>query len=443
MTSLNKRVINNATWIIGAKIVQSLLALVISTLTVRYLGPSNYGLISYAASLVNFVTPITQLGLNNILVQEFVDTPEEDGDILGTSLIMSFISAIAAIIGITAFVSITNAGETVTVTVCFLYSLLLIMQAMELSQYWFQARLAAKYVSIASLIAYLTVSAYKIFLLATKKSIYWFALSNVFDYAIIAVVLLIIYKKLSTAGMRCSFSTAKRLLSKSRHYILANMMVSIFSQTDRIMLKLMVNNESTGYYSAAAVCATFTYFIFSAILDSMRPVIFESKKESKEKYEKNISRLYCIVFYLTVAQGIFITALAPFIVNLLYGSAYGETVNILKVLVWYSVFSYIGTVRSIWMLAENKQRYLWIINLSGAVINVILNFILIPILGAVGAAITSLVTQIFIDVIIGYIIRPISYNNKLLLKGLNPLLLIEIIKTVLRKTNNKSDGTTV
>ena len=198
MTSLNKRVVNNATWIIGAKIVQSLLALVISTLTVRFLGPSNYGLISYAASLVSFVTPITQLGLNNILVQEFVDTPEEDGDILGTSLIMSFISAIAAIIGITAFVSITNAGETVTVTVCFLYSLLLIMQALELTQYWFQARLAAKYVSLASLIAYLTVSAYKIFLLATKKSIYWFALSNVFDYAIIAIVLLIIYKKLST-----------------------------------------------------------------------------------------------------------------------------------------------------------------------------------------------------------------------------------------------------
>ena len=58
-------------------------------------------------------------------------------------------------------------------------------------------------------------------------------------------------------------------------------------------------------------------------------------------------------------------------------------------------FSYLGSVRNVWMLAENKQKYLWIINLSGALGNVILNLILIPIMGVNGAAVASLCTQIF------------------------------------------------
>ena len=133
-----------------------------------------------------------QLGLNQTLVKEFVKSPTKEVDILGTALTINIISSIFCMAGSIAFVSIANAGETETKIVCILYSLTLLFQATEMTQYWFQARLAAKYVSIASLVAYLVVSAYKIYLLATQKSIYWFALSNVFDYAIIAIILKLI-----------------------------------------------------------------------------------------------------------------------------------------------------------------------------------------------------------------------------------------------------------
>ena len=62
------RVAKNATWIIGCRIVQAVFALLINMLTARYLGPSSYGLITYASSLVAFVVPIMQLVFNAILV---------------------------------------------------------------------------------------------------------------------------------------------------------------------------------------------------------------------------------------------------------------------------------------------------------------------------------------------------------------------------------------
>ena len=433
MASSNEKVVKNATWIIGIKIVQSILALVISMFTARYLGPSNYGVISYAASVVAFVVPIMQLGLPSILVQEIVNKPNQEGEILGTSIVLNVISSFACMLGVGVFVNVLNAGETTTIIVCTLYSLLLLAQAIEIVQYWFQAKLISKYVSITSLVAYVIVSAYKIFLLVMKKSIYWFAVSNALDYTIIGVALLIIYRRLSGSRMRFSSVLAKRMLSKSRYYIISNMMITIFAQTDRIMLKLMIDDASAGYYSVAVSCVGMTGFVFGAIIDSMRPMIFESKKTDKLVFEKNVSRLYSVIIYLSLAQSSVMTLFAPLIVNILYGVEYQNTIGILQILVWYTTFSYLGSVRNIWILAEDKQRYLWIINLSGALTNVVLNAILIPLLGGSGAAIASLITQVFTNVIIGFLIKPIVYNNKLMLKGCNPLLLREMLRVILMK----------
>lgn len=433
MAVSNAKVVKNAAWIIGVRIVQSILALLISMLTARYLGPSNYGLISYASSVVAFVVPIMQLGLPSILVQEIVNKPEQEGEILGTSIVLSIISSFACMLGVVTFANVVNAGEATTIIVCALYSLLLLAQAIEIVQYWFQAKLASKYVSITSLIAYATVSAYKIYLLVTEKSIYWFAVSNALDYTIISIALLVIYRRLSSSRLRFSTTLAKELFSKSRYYIVSNMMVTIFAQTDRIMLKLMVDDAAAGYYSAAVSCASMTSFVFAAIIDSMRPMIFESKKADNAAFERNVSRLYCAIIYLSLAQSVAMTLFSPLIVTILYGSAYQYTVGILRILVWYTTFSYMGSVRNIWILAENKQKYLWIINLSGAVTNVVLNALLIPLIGGIGAAVASLITQVFTNVIIGFVIRPISHNNKIMFNGLNPKLMSGLVKAIRKR----------
>ena len=153
------QLINNAKWIIACKVVQSLIQLVVGMLSARYLGPSNYGLISYASSVVAFVIPVMQLGLQFTLVQEYVDNPEKEGQIAGTALAMNLLSAMACMVGVTSFAMIVNRGETDTIIVCALYSTSLFFQGIEMLQYWFQAKLLSKYSSLAMLCSYLVVSA--------------------------------------------------------------------------------------------------------------------------------------------------------------------------------------------------------------------------------------------------------------------------------------------
>lgn len=430
---MNNRTVKNAAWIIGCKIVQALLGLVVTMLSARYLGPSGYGLISYAASIVAFFVPVMQLGLNSTLVQEIVNGPDREGETLGTALAMSLVSGIACIIGIAAFSALTNRGETETIVVCVLYSVLLIFQSLEMIQYWFQAKLLSKYTSIAMLVSYGIVSVYKIALLVTGSHIYWFAISQAIDFGIIAVALLIIYRKMGSQKLRFSWTRAKDMFSRSKHYILSGLMVTIFAQTDRIMLKIMLDEVAVGYYSAAVTCASMTAFVFVAIIDSMRPSILEGKKQEETIFQERMKMLYAIIILLALLQSAVITLLSDLIVRILYGSEYGPTVNALRIVVWYTTFSYLGAVRDIWILANGKQNFLWLINLSGAALNIVLNALAIPILGVNGAAIASLVTQIFTNVIMGYILKPIRENNRLMIQAIKYRYLINGVRKVLRK----------
>lgn len=420
------KVIKNASWIIICRVIQALLALAISMITARYLGPSNYGLLNYAISITTFVLPIMKLGITSVLVQEFISEPKKEGEILGTSLVLCFISAVICIVGINSFVRISSANEQDTIIVCTLYSSILIFQVFENINYWFQAKLLAKYSSIVALVAYGIVSAYKIYLLITQKNIYWFSLANTLDYLIIAIGLLFIYKWKGKQRLYFCKTRAKKILSISKYYIISDLMIVIFAQTDRIMLKAMINNEATGYYSAAITCAGMTQFVFAAIIDSMRPTILEGKKISEESYQRNLARLFSIIIYLSLTQSTVMTVLAPIIIRILYGTQYSASVSALQIVVWYTTFSYLGAARNIWILAEEKQKYLWEINLFGALANILLNALLIPIIGINGAALASLITQFLTNIVTGYIFSPIRGVNSILLRGLNPKLFIDI-----------------
>lgn len=423
----SNKIASNAGWIIACKACKAVLTLINTMIVSRYLGVEKYGLISYAASIVAFVTPIMKLGLSDILVHEIVMAPEREGRILGTTIVLNLCSGVLCIVGIWGFVTIVNANEQDTLIVCLCYSLLLLFQAMEMICYWFQAKLKAKFISIAILIAYVAVVIVQIILVICKANVYLFALSYSIEYLLIAIILYCCYKKEGKDRLSFSICDVKPLLHKGKYYIISNLMVMIFSQTDKIMLKLMCNDATVGIYSASVTCASMTSFVFAAIIDSFRPMIFENK-DNRQEFDNRMKQLYSIIIWFSIIQCLIITLASPLIISILYGSEFIQASVVLRVVVWFTTFSYLGTVRNIWILSYEYQRYLVWVNMSGALMNVVLNFLFIPLWGAIGAAIASVVAQFFTNVIVGYIFPPLRANNKLMICAINPKWIVQIKK---------------
>ena len=96
--------------------------------------------------------------------------------------------------------------------------------------------------------------------------------------------------------------------------------------------------------------------------------------------------------------GLIISFFGWIAINILYGKEYGGASSILSISVWAGLFATLGSARSVWLVAENKQKYTLIYTMVGCIINIILNAILIPIIGAKGAAIATLVAQLIANV---------------------------------------------
>lgn len=391
---IGNRIVKNASWLITGRIIQMVLSFVIGLLIARYLGPSNYGLINYAAAYVTFFSMLCTLGINSVIVKVLIDHPEQEGETLGTTIILRLISSMLSVLAIVGIVCFFDRSEPITIIVVVLYSIGLIFQVFDTLNYWFQSKLLSKYYALATLIAYCIVSLYKVILLVFGMSVYWFAVSNSVDFAIVAAVLFIFYQKCKGPKFSFSLSKAKELLSLSYSYILSGLIVSVYTATDKIMIKQMTDESIVGYYALAATISTTWTFILSAIIDSMKPSIIEYYNTDKEKYYLMNKRLYAIVFYVSLGMSIVICLIAPYFIKIVYGEAYLPSVTPLRIVVWYVAFSYLGVARDVWVVCENNQKLLKYLYIGSAMLNIVLNMILIPILGASGAAIASLLTQI-------------------------------------------------
>ena len=435
---MKNKIFNNAAWIIIMQGIKAMLTLVVSMVSTRFLGPANYGIINYAVSIVSFVAPIMYLGYNNVLVRELVKYPEKEGETLGSAIISSVVSGFVCIGMVVAFTSIVNANEKETILVCSIYSILLIFQGIDLILYWFQAKLISKYSSIASLCAYIVVAIYKISILVLSKNIYWFAISNAIEYMIVSLVLLVIYKKLGGQRLKFSFIRMKEMLYSSKFYIIATMMVSVSTYIGRIMLKLLIDDTQNGFFSAAVNCASMLTFVYVAVIDSFRPEIIKYKDEDRKKYLDLCKTMYSLIIYSSAIQSLIFCVFATLIVKIVCGASYSDSIILLQIVVWYMPFSCVSAARNVWILAEGKEKYLSIVNLISAIVNVALNYALIMAFGTLGAALATVLSNAFVTVVISYVLKPLRENFFIMVKALDPRIIITLLKSVL--SNKKIEG---
>lgn len=416
----------NAIWIIGGRVVQMMLSFFVGILTARYLGPSNYGIMNYAAAYVTFFTSFCTLGINSVIIKDFVDHPDEQGEAIGTTLVLRALSSFLSSIMIIGIVFIIDYDEPITITVTALCSIALVFQVADTLNYWFQFRYQSKVSSIATLCSYLVTSIYRIFLLIMQKDVRWFAFASSIDYICVAIILFIAYRNENGPKLSVSIRKAKELLGKSYNYILASMMVAIYGQTDKFMLKQMLDETSVGYYSLASTIINMWVFVLAAIIDSMYPTIIQYAKIDQDKFEQKNKQLYAIVIYVSLIVAIGFMAFGKWIIKILYGDTYLPASMPLKIVCWYTIFSYLGTARNAWVVSTNNQKYLKYICGGAAIANVALNYIFIPIWGASGAALASLLTQIATIVVIPYFIKSMRPNVKLMVDAF-------LLKNITRK----------
>lgn len=401
ITGTVKKVLGNSGWMIGQQVYFMILSLVIGSLSARYLGPSNYGLINYGASLISFFTIISKLGLDGVIINEMIKSPEKQGDYLGVALVMRLVTSIISLFAIVIVVRIIEPNNDMLYVITLLQSFAIILQSYEVFTYWFQLNLKMKYVSIAMMIAQTVAGIWRIGLLVIGASVYWFALSTSIQYIFSAVVVILFFRREKEKNLKlhCSIRDGKALLCKSYHFIISGLAITLYMQIDKIMIGKIISNEAVGIYTAATTIAALWEFVPTALVNSARPVIIKKYETNHDEYLKRFQQLLLIVSLMSIFVSVGMMLLGKIAVRILYGIQYIEATAPLYILIWSTGFAMIGTVRSIWIVAEGYNKYSKYYILIGAAVNMILNIVLISVWGITGAAIATLISQFVVALI--------------------------------------------
>ena len=196
------------------------------------------------------------------------------------------------------------------------------------------------------------------------------------------------------------------------------------------MIGKMLSSAEVGLYSVAVVICGMWTFVLAAIINSVRPNIIQLFNTDKRAYQNRIIQLYSVIFWLCTLVSLALCLCSNFVIQILYGTEYAGAAGCLRIVTWYTGFSYFGVARNIWTVCEGKQRYEKHFALAGVISNLVLNLILIPTWGIEGAAVASLLTQVVTNVITPFVIKDTRENAVYVFKSLNPIHLFHMIGAV-------------
>jgi len=382
----------NTSWLFAEKILRMVVGLFVGIWVARYLGPAQFGLLSYAQSFVGLFTVFITLGLDAIVVKELLNKNGDDNVLLGTTFGLKILGFFCMLLFISIAVQLTKKNDADLLIYIIVFST--IFQSFNVIDFYFQSKVLSKYVVIANTASLFVSSIIKIILILNDASLLAFAIVTIVDTFVVALGLIYFYKKqyLSLCNWTFKFSKAKFLLKQSWPMILSGIAISLYMKIDQIMIANMLNNKSVGYYAVAVKFSEIWLFITVAITNSLFPAIMNAKKESQIKFENRILNLYRLLVLISLSISVIIYLFSNYIVLYTYGANYKESIILLQLYVWSIIFVFLNNGSWQWYISENLQHIATIRLFIGAGVNVLLNLWWIKKFGLTGSVYATLVS---------------------------------------------------
>ncbi len=387
--------LSNTGWIIGEKILALGSGFAVTVLMARYLGPRDFGLVAYAMSMVALFGVSGHLGLHGLVVREIVKRPEVRAETLGTTALLKLFGVLAGYLALLLFAAAFEGVESVQFALIAIAGFALLFTPVDVIDYWFNAFLKARYVSVTRLLSQLVYASAAVLLILWGAGVVLFTIPYLLQMLSAAVFLLLLFRlkaEIRLSDWRFDRRHAGDLLRQGWMIYLASFFAVIYLKIDQVMLRWLAEPAEVGIYAVAARLSEVWYFVPTAIVASIFPKLIELRESNPELFQHRLQQVFDGLAVLGMLIALSVMILAPWLIPLFFGVDYAASAGILVIHTWASVFIFMRAALSKWILIENALYFSLLTQGLGALSNVVLNYILIPVYGGEGAAFATLVS---------------------------------------------------
>lgn len=406
-----KCAVGNMMFLSVAKVCTTILGFFYITLSARYLGPENYGILTFALALTGIFSVLANFGFDPLMVREVAKNQESASKFIVTGLVLKLVCGAVTVLGLFLIVSLLEEPGTAATVVNIMSLSVVLLAISNIFSNIYQAFHKMLFLSVTQVICSLSLLLFAVVGISLNLSVMFFALSYLFANLILLVLnILIVSHKL--VNIRCSidYQYLGKITKDAWPFALSAIFISIYYWIDSIMLSYMKGDQVVGLYGAA-----YNLMIYSLLV----PVVFNtvifplmaSSTEMRDGLNRLFEHFLRYMIILSVTLGIFIIVFASQIVSFVYGIQYAQSATALQILIFSAMFIYLNSPFGRVLEILNKQRVIMVVTACGAVFNIIANLIVIPIYSFYGASLTTALTELLILILLAIYVRYIGVRS--------------------------------
>jgi PST family polysaccharide transporter len=188
-----------------------------------------------------------------------------------------------------------------------------------------------------------------------------------------------------------------RVLKDGWHLFVSTASISLYGATNSVVLGLLAGNAAVGHYSAAEKLIQAAQGMLLPINQSVFPRVSRLFGESRDSAFALIRKVLRIQGGIALALCLLLLCVAPFLIRLVFGSAYEETIDVLRWLALLPLLVGLSNVLGIHtMMAMGMNKAVARILVSAGAVNIVLLLAFAPRFAAVGAAMAVVTTEFFV-----------------------------------------------
>ena len=407
--STKQIIFKNAFWLYLSEIISKGFRFLVFIYIIRILGPKNFGIFEYLLSFVGMFFLFADFGVSNIFIRDYQQKEEKEKHTNVFFTLKIFFSLIFSILALLGYFLAKKFDGFL------FYSAFVIFYCLMNIEGFFETFFIALQKTEKKFIFNLLMSFFLFLFVIFGLSFYKSISAVVMAYLLSAFLGIVFAYFLFSQEGKINFLFDKPLVSyylfNGLPLVLFGLLGYVFFTTDKIILTHLRPIEEVGYYSLASRILGVVFVIPSLFNTALYPYLAQkigqqAKTTIKSLFELMISISIVVSFFLSFL--IFI--LAPIIIPLFFGNQYIQSIKILQIFVWLTIFVFPTIFLDYFLISHNKQWLDFWITLIPAILNIILNFILIPIYGVFGAVYASIGAQ-FINFVLTFLAAKTILNQ--------------------------------
>ena len=163
---------------------------------------------------------------------------------------------------------------------------------------------------------------------------------------------------------------------------------AVLNCADRIMIQRMIGDSEAGIYSHAYSLALVMMLFNKSLMQALNPWIYQ---KIKDKQETDIASIAYCTMILVAGVNLFLILLAPELVAIFAPKEYYDAIWVIPPVAMSVFFMYVYDFYAKFAFYYEKTAAIMIASISGAVLNIIMNYFFIGQYGYIAAGYTTLV----------------------------------------------------